>query len=218
MSDFENFKLNLNGRTLPIAKEHRVRISISSDYEWGSGWNELQSKRFENVVYTALTKSGEFYIKNDDNSPFYCPHLKSYKSKMDLYIHPMEFTGYATPEEMNKVIDILSNECSSVIYHISIQEDEKIYDLSDKEYKEILIDNTKEIINEIAKTKEERGFIGDIGFDFARECRIPRYGDGTGLGCFDTDIATVNDMAKFAEKMGYFNKTKNFEEIEDIER
>ncbi len=208
MGDFKDFKLNIRDGELKIAKEHNVQIRLISDYKWGSGWTSSQAEKFEDIVYDALRNaSKDFYIEpcKDDLG---CPHLKSreWRNKLDLYLHPQEFTGYANPEDLRLILKTLEKECKDVIYNIDLNIDRKVYDLTDAAYNELLFNNAKEIADKAAEIKAKYGHFGDIGFDYARECRIPRVGDGVGLGWSDTDIQAVSNIVKVADKLGYIDK------------
>ncbi len=189
---FTGFSLNIPGQITP-APENNVHIKITSDYQWGSGWTAMQAKRFEDIVYPKLEEAG--YVLHFPKDSFGCPTLTNPDNKMDLYLHPMEFTGYATKEDTEKIIAIL-RDCSEAVYETSLLYANKVYDISDEEYKQILEDNKDRIINHIQSIPDYKKYLYDAGFDFAKASRIPRIGDGPGYSYNNTDITYVSKLAK----------------------
>jgi hypothetical protein len=226
MNPFRDFELKHD--ELKKAEEHRVMITIKSDYGWGSGWTSGERKRFEDIVYSALEGAGYDVVPPEDDLG--CPHLRvkaglpmhMRDNRLDLYMHPMEFTGYAKPEDVEKIMNILNNECSDAVYGTELVIDEEVYDLNDYGYKKIIMENAGEIMDCIEKARGKGYVPYEVGFEFARECRIPRYGDGSGLGFSDVDITTISDIVKVAEVLKEYelkkenNKVYNAEE--DYER
>ncbi len=207
---FEGFKLNTEG--LKYSDEHKVRIALESDYKWGSGWRADQEKRFRSITDKAFENAGYTIVESKMSGS--CPRLKRGLS-CDLYMHPMEFTGYATRKDIDKIIDILkSPECSKVVYRADITIDREVFALSDSEYKKLILDQAKEIAAIIKDYKEKAGNLCEIGFDFARECRIERRGDKPCLCSGQVDIETVENIADIAEALGYF-EDKELTEEED---
>ena len=112
---FEGFEYNIDKKiNIKEADEEAVIIRINSDYKWGSGWTIEEKELFENTVYPALLSKG--FIIEREHDGIGCPHLKStdINNKMDLYLHPMEFTGYIRIEDLEKVIIALKDECEGV--------------------------------------------------------------------------------------------------------
>lgn len=226
---FSGFKLNTEG--LPVAEEHQIRIGIKSDYKWGSGWTETQAKRFENIVYTQLEECGPYKVK-EIKGDLGCPHLVSIPyhgplesrsgskipktGRLDLYMHPMEFTGFATPEDTKRIMEILKS-CPEVIYEVKLTKDIEVYDLNDSLYRKLILSQAKEIADIVKSEKEKGNPLYDIGFDFAKACRLPRYGDASILSSGQVDIETVENIAKIAEALGYFEE-KNIDREEDDEK
>ena len=213
---FYGFQLNTDD--IPIANERRVRIAIEGDYKWGSGWTSSQEKRFEEEVYPRLRKAG-YSIKEPKNRDS-CPDLVSpyANNHLKLYMHPMEFVGYANEDDIKKISGILS-ECKDVIYKVSIDTKQEVYDLSDRQYKDLILSHSREITNIIRDCylKQGESVLWDIGFEFARECRIPRLGDKSGMSSGDIDIETVQTIAQIAKELGYLNNKEVSKEQENTE-
>lgn len=215
---------------LPKSEYQAIFIAIKSDYKWGSGWTLEEKTRFESIVYPKLKEAG-FDIKEGAMSVT-CDHLVSLErkedtngkiwggNKLDLYMHPMEFTGYAKPEDTAKIMDVLKN-CPECIYDVKLQKAETVYDLSDNEYERILLDNSQKIIETMATAKAKRiPLLFDIGFDFARQCRIPRFGDSVsgGYSGLDIDVRTVNSLYRVADKTGLLEKQNEKPDIQNEEQ
>ena len=224
MNPFTDFTLEIP-EDLKYAKEHSVRIELTSAYQWGRGWSTTEAKEFEEVVYPALTKSGAYKIHPSDDPWGGCPHLVSTDptNRLDLYMHPMEFTGYANEEDLHKITEILSG-CKPCIKKVCITKNEPVYDMPDYAYRKLLIDNAKAIVDCVAKkiknpqTRENYLQGNESGFDFSRVCRIPRYKDKTGLTSSDVDIITVSEILTIAQKLGAFDKDRDMDKDDDMER
>ncbi len=224
MNPFVNFALEIP-KDLPYAKEHSVRIELTSAYKWGSGWSIAESDAFEKMVYPALTESGAYKIKPSDDPWGGCPHLVSTNkaNRLDLYMHPMEFTGYANEEDLHKITEILSG-CKPCIEKVYITKNEPVYDMTDYAYRKLLIDNAKAIVDCVAEkiknpqTRENYLQGNESGFDFSRVCRLPRYKDKTGLTSSDVDITTVSEILTIAQKLGAFDRGLDIDKDDDMER
>lgn len=184
--------LNLT-KDLEIAKEKRVHIHLNSDYKWGRGWTEEESKRFDNEVLSAFKEAG--YTVKEEKSSFSSPTLTKGGSRLNIYMHPMDFSGYATQEEIDEILEILSScECVSVRDVLT----EDIYDLNNWEYKNLLAKNAKEILV-LAKEAKKKRRLSEFAFDFAKSHRVPRYGDSGALTSDDVDISFIETFCKIAE-------------------
>lgn len=112
---FSGFMLKLP-KDIQIAPERNINIQIKTDYEWGSGWTGTQQQKFKDIVFPKLQEAG-FIIKEPKNS-FGCETLHSPdpNNKMDIYMHPMEFTGYAREADIKKIYDVFTDS-PEVIYN-----------------------------------------------------------------------------------------------------
>lgn len=224
MGMFNDFKFaDYNGKKipeeLPVSEYRAVHIQMKTDYKWGSGWNYEQAGNFERTLYPKLRRAG-YSIKEDD---YYCDHLVSADRKenthgricggneLDFYMHPVEFTGYATLKDVEKITDILKS-CPECIYEVNLLKCDKVYDLNQRDYENILLDSSKEIVDAIATETARSGrfFSTSDSFDFARKFRIPRFGDSVsgGYSSSDTDIRIVNMIAIMAEKTGLLDRNQ----------
>lgn len=228
MGTFKDFKFaDYNGKKipeeLPVSDYRAIHIQIKTDYKWGSGWNYEQARNFEKTLYPKLRQAG-YDIKENNDIVGSCDHLVSADrkednygrvwggNKLDLYMHPMEFSGYATLEDVEKIMDILKS-CPECIYEVELLKCDKVYDLNQGDYENIILNSSNEIVDAIATEKAKSGrffSVSDVGFDFAREARIPRFGDsvGGGYGSSDVDVHTVNMISKMAEKTGLLDRNQ----------
>jgi len=220
---FKDFKFaDYNGKKipeeLPVSDYRAVHIQIKTDYKWGNGWTYEQARNFEQTLYPKLRQAG-YDIKADDVVGF-CDHLVSaYRkedkkgriwdgNKLDFYMHPMEFTGYATLKDVEKIMDILKS-CPECVYKVNLLKCDKVYDIKQGDYENIILNSSKEIVDAIATEKARGGrFFSDVGFNFAREARIPRFGDSGGYSSSDVDVHIVNAISKMAEKTGLLDRNQ----------
>lgn len=194
---FENLRSGLR-----ISDYKRIRINLRTAYLWGRGWTDKESKAFETEVYNRLRAEG-FEVKESGDS-FSCPKITVHKfgEKMDLYLHPMEVTGFATIEQAEKVYSILK-ECKT-IEAVGKLLAEDVFDLPDSKYEELIYQNAEDILEMV------RGYIGrfgerpyDYGFFFAEHFRIPRdCSYDCGRSSSDIDVKAVNNMALTFKSLG----------------
>ena len=222
-----------------ISKYYKAHISINSAYKWGRGWNASEKQEFENVVYPALMDAGydivhskssgvcpSLYLKEDSCHLFnQVGYMCDNKKIPSLYLHPMEFTGYIPKEDAEKIVSILNDKCKSVC-SAELTYCKPVYDMSDEEYASLIVKHSKEIVDFALKEGNDLfiKYPSELGFEFAKNCRIPRIGDLTGgYTCSDTDVKTVEAIVTIAKNLGYFSKenTKTPElsdEEQDYER
>lgn len=203
-SIFDGFKLDPGKE---ISDYERVTIALQTDYMDGSGWNAAQRHRFKSEVYPALEKAG-YSIKNLGDKWGPCPDLvsPSPSNKLCLYMHPQAFTGYGRMDDIDRIIDVLQ-ECKSV-YDVRLHYHEPVYDISDYQYKDMILSRSDEIIKCLQDAVVRGDYLhpSDIGFEFARNNRIPRIGDGSGISFSDTDVQVIRDIYLIAEKQGLLDK------------
>lgn len=182
---------------LEISEYKRIRINLDSAYKWGSGWTARERNEFESCIYPKMQDAG-FEIKEGEFDGS-CERLKKSRSSLDIYMHPMEFTGYATENELRKIVDIL-NKCTEVCTIRNIIT-EDVYALTDDYYIKVLAEHSEELLEYFRKLKAKRmNSNWDIPFEFARRYRIPRVGDSEGcLSSSDADIKFLTHFGMIAE-------------------
>jgi hypothetical protein len=187
---------------LSFADEKKVRIPIVTNYQWGSGWTKEDSIKFDNDVLQRLKNAG--YIIKDGDISGSSPTLTTKRlSAMDIYLHPMEFTGYAKIEDIEKILDILY-DCKAngaSIHDIGEVQISDVYKFDDYHYQKILFANSKEILEWMKDNKKENYHMFDLEFDFAQKFRIPRVGDGSALSSTDVDIETIYVFRNIMENL-----------------
>ena len=179
---------------LEVSPCKKVRINIRSAYKWGSGWSSMQATLFKEEVLGTLRNAG-YKIKESDISGS-CPSIigKTWNDRINLYLHPMEFTGYAKIEDIINIMTILKS-CKQV-YEVMEPQMDDVYDLSDSQYRNLILTHTNDIL-EIWKAKKQNPnyWMHDFGMDFAKEGRVPRVGDSSGvLSSLDMDVALLDTM------------------------
>ena len=216
--EWSDFKLEIPKNIHLETSEYRdTFIKINTAYKWGSGWNSQEAiihsgsgraaaDAFYEEVYGKLRDAGFQLIPSDIEGS--CPTLTDKKfgaEKMSLYLHPMEFTGYATQAQIDAITALLE-ECETVNF-VQVIRNEPVYFLPDCQYREILQYNAKEIARYAAEHyRPGWRCTGQVGFDFASEARLPRYGQGSAKSSDDVDIQTVNDICRYAKDFEYFIK------------
>lgn len=159
-----------------------VEIMIETAYQWGPGWkgNMEQKRVFEDEIRYMLKNAG-FKIEE----PTVCgasPNLKSNNFKTNLYLHPMKFSGFATQEEIDKIIAVLK-KCKT-IKNITNVVTIPSYDINKTQHARILAMNINFIENFI-REKAKKMRVNDIPAEFARTYAIMT----TGKSCvFGSDI------------------------------
>ena len=180
---------------------------------------------FRDDVSPALKSAGFKIITAKQNTYSYCLHICSVEmdNKLDLYLHPQMISGDGKMDDITKIIEILK-ECPTVC-DVRLQSHEPVYDMSDQEYHEFLLEHSDEIIKCIqdAVLCDKCVRKGTIGIDFAMGCRIQRIGDRSGeFKRSDVDVQTVRDIYTNAEKDGLLDKEyileQRSEKEEEFER
>lgn len=200
-----SFQWNLDGVKESDLK--KVRIEISSDYHWGSGWTSLEAKdRFEDEVYFALTEAGYSIVRSYKDGV--CPTLRSFKDlKVNLYLHPMEFTGYLSGNDTDTVMKLLKEKCHNTVYDASLsfpgdKDKAPTYDLDDIGYDEVLEKNINGILQFIIEAKENGVTGSDTGFEFARHFRLDYPEQSCIYSSMDRDVSFVNRVNDFIRESG----------------
>lgn len=189
---------------LKVSEYVHVRIDLDSAYKWGRGWTPVEAEAFKEDVYPKLEEAG-FKIEIAKNS-YSSDYLKTVTpSPTSIYMHPMEFTGYATAEEVDKMVAALKSCTTCEIRDVQTKE---TYKLSDYSYRKLLEEHSKEILELVkeAKSKCSEHFKFDatnFAFRFAEKYRVPRVGDNSGvLGNSDVDCEWIINFIGITEALG----------------
>ena len=198
------FEWEFNEKTQKYKEESEYEnfsINISSPYQWGSGWTAKDEEDFHSDLFYNLKKVGfKNIVEGGDNIS---PSIKGRKpfDLTDVYLHPMEFSGYAKSSDIEKILQALESCCRSNVHNYYVNYRKAVNAMSDVEYKQLLIENTANIAKWLEKM-EARGYKSwEMGETFARYFRIARVGDHTGLSSMDVDWSFVQDLYKIKEKL-----------------
>ncbi len=154
------------------APEVKFRFPITTEYQWGRGWPEMDdADDFKEEIDLKLGGAG--YVVKKSNQSGVCDTLttKGNHPVMDVYMHPMEFSGIATPDDIQKIREVLQT-CENV-YHVGEASVEDLYLASESEYREMLCQNAPDIIKWM-KTQREKNHSSDwtLVSDFCSRYRV----------------------------------------------
>ena len=171
-----------------------IRINLKGLYGWGVGY--YHDKQFDtydffnNTLQDALEKVG-FEIETAQSETS-CNRLRQENTRLDLYLHPMEFTGSATLEQADKILEVIKEYSDYV--KAEMGKAERLYDIPDRTYRYMIYSRAGEIAKEILSDPSSAY---DADMKFAEKCRIDRvqkYSTG-GICSLDTDVSSVKDIA-----------------------
>lgn len=166
--------------------DFRFYMNIHSKYKWGESWERKDAEEFKSEIFPKLEAEG-FTIAAPEIIGA-CEMLKSKTPQTNIYVHPMEITGYATETEIETLLKIfIEADC---IYGVELSKKTSVFDISDDEYKTLIDEHAAAIEKCFCKNDTK----WNIGFDFAEHCRLPRVGDSAGLCAMDTDIKMVSEL------------------------
>lgn len=190
-SIFNNYRLPDLDDITP-SEYFNTRIVIEGLYGWGVGYyNNSLKTAFETEVYDALKAAGyQIRYSKEKNG---CDYLIKEVSRMNLYMHPMEFTGAATQSQFEEITEIL-NQCEC-IKKAAVWNAVPLYDISDTEYRSMIYRDAKNIALLLLENKSQIKSL-DIEFEFANKCGIDRLCDPS-KGCYsssDVDVSAFNDI------------------------
>lgn len=218
---FEERGFSFDLSKIPVSKYRKVRIELDTEYKWGRGWVSREARdRFHMITENALLMN-DFSVRQPEFA-MAAPSIVFDENDdgLSLYFHPMELTGYVPEDQLNKLLKVLREDCKEVIGDVRLVRNEPCYDLSDKDYADLIKSKSKEIVKCIKEERSKHRYdilndIFEIGTDFAREVRIPRAGkDKPGYYSGDADIRAIMDICLEAEKEGYFAKDKDLDDPE----
>lgn len=184
----------------------RFRLLIKTGYEWGSGWSSLEEAHLfqyevRGIPFCGMFTEGDIQVRKGEMGS--CDTLFVPDTPMDVYVHPMELTGYATFEQIMDLVAIFAHFRS--VKGVGELQTAEVYDLSDHEYRRRISDLTLDIL-EAAKMAKNLGVLYDFAFDFAKECRIPRVGDSSCYSNLDTDIELIENIVKTFKSLSFLDE------------
>lgn len=186
----------------------RVYIGIHGDYQMGTGWTKQQADTFHTEVHNKLRSYG-FKINEPDMSGACSELTKGKYDKTNLYLHPMEFTGYIRDDDCTKVLSALS-ECKC-IKDFTLKYQEECYELSDVQYSNLITNNAIGIINRFKENYGDasKSVIDDFAWEFNKNNRIQRVGDTTGFSSDDIGYNTIKNILSVAKELGALDREKS---------
>lgn len=182
---------------LKTSNYYHFHINFDSDYKWGRGWTENERNNFEREVYPKFDYHG-YYIIPSKNS-IACPSLHKQDSELNVYMHPMSFSGIAEMKDIDKIYHILQE--INCIYYVQKPITKVLYDVSDANYLNILTDHSKEIL-EFLKEVKKSNMLFDAEFIFMKKFRIPRITDKAVLNSDDLEYKFIHSFKRSAEVLG----------------
>ena len=129
-------------KEVKLSALYSVAIDICSAYKWGCGWSEDDRARFKSDVYPRFRKAGYEVVSSGEEDV--CDSLKKEGSALDIYMHPMTFSGNATKEEAEDIIRILGTCKTCSVLRVTYKEH---YDITDAEYLEFIHRHKKELMD-----------------------------------------------------------------------
>lgn len=163
------------------------RMLIKGLYEWGIGYlSNDRMRAFETEAYDALRAEG-FEIKSSGSSSV-SDTLTKPGTETSVYMHPMEFTGPVLPEDIERIVNAL-HKCSAIT-EVNVETPSTMYDLTDMEYRDVLLDSASNMAKYII---ENRPYLNTLNFIYATRLNrvsCPIVG-GTGSNDIDYDVITT---------------------------
>lgn len=178
---------------IPTSDYVNAFIKIEGLYGWGDGYyNQRTYNAFHNEVYNALKAAGYSFKPKEFSSA--CDYLVKEGTSLNLYMHPMEFTGSATREQIEEIVDILKSS-TSLIKNVTVIRDTPLLDLSDRDFRNYIYNDAEKIASILLNN-------GDIkhnvyaDFDFGEAISIDRIQKPStgGRSSSDVDVSAVNDI------------------------
>ena len=226
---FEKFNLLSNEELLAYSKDeyYKFRITLEGFYGWGVGYyNDDCRYDFEAVTRSYVRNFAEHYTDNvkfsyDFHENGHCDEITPNigNNPTSAYLHPMDFTGCGKAEFIDGLVEAVKKGLSELgledKYKIGEVKQELVPFIPEREYEEILVDHTNEILDEVRKSREFKKWAGkDVDFlancaaeDFMRHADIDRAGKGSGFSSFDRAYLTVRNIVNITDKVGALEKT-----------
>ncbi len=180
---------------LRMAKELDVHIHMDAGYMMGSGWTPEQRKTFEEELYPKLEEAGYFIEKHGNGE---CDMLyradrngnRNRHDKFNLYMHPSDFAGYASKEDIDRITEILNScKCISNARPAFVKE---VYDMDDSQYVAFLARNYDGIRRYVEDYPEKDRWM--VASEFVKRYRIPRVNARNIISSSDIDICFIHGI------------------------
>ncbi len=162
-------------------KYRKVYFRIDSKYVYGNGWagNDEAANAFRDET-RKLFQEGGWTIQPGRESSGVCD--TAIKGQQDLYLHPMNFSGVVSEDEILKVEALLAQ--ATTFRRNGTDRYEEYLDLSDEDYLALLESKKEEIIAVILeryKTKRRNLYkVGETVLGIAQRFTVHRLCDKDG--------------------------------------
>lgn len=195
LNGYYDFQWNLDG--VENSKLKDVQILLDTDYHWGSGMTVSQMDTFNKEISTLLRKNSWDVETREFDSKYIVREKNGIKS--ELFLHPMEVSGYATEKEAKELLDIFSN--AKCVYSAKLTQLGDLLKLDNKGYEE-LFDKNKDGIYRFFEQAEKRHVSKyEMGFEFVRNFGLKIDGDRhVGLSSIQTDVKKIKSMYEEYER------------------
>ena len=225
--DFSSFRKEIQDRIGVEDKNslYYFHITIESGYYWGDGWRNIKSKyEYESQFEEKMEEIFGRVPKTRDDSSYY-------EINMDcgFYAHPMEWTGFANMENIEKLL-IMAKEMPCVKAY-EVKDMELLYPFSYCEYQKLIAENYPQIKKWFAVYDLENQKMplsmrkSQVGFDFAKQNRLSirditdkvtgTLDNHKGVGFDDADVMMVSCLYTAYQAEKKYEKELNMKKFED---
>ena len=186
-SAFDGFSLKGKDK-IPLTDYVHADITIEGLYAWGKGFVSHEAiKSFHGEIYDALRNEGFSIIRADFAS--FSDTLVQDGTKLDIFMHPIEFSGRALPEQVDAIVKAL-NSCNC-IDRVEVTAHYPLYTISDNDYRNLVYDNAEDIALALLdyRINIRENWNADLDFaENARVCRIESNPKSFNSGCIDASL------------------------------
>ncbi|WP_303872024.1 hypothetical protein [Acetobacterium wieringae] len=213
----ESIKYHQNGIGNEYGADHALTNNWNPEVDYGNEYVNIYF-RIEAPGYSypsfSFTEEGEkaFYIETKnalqplgweseiDAEDWHCGYIK--KGKQHLYLHPQNFSGEILKNEVKQIAEALQKHDTFYLRWVDLYE--TVYDISDTEYEEYLVNKDEEIrkiLFEQCQTKRTNKYfyVFDVCRNLAEKIRLRRVGlnDGRNSGSGQT----IEHIKEIIDKM-----------------
>ena len=199
-----DFQLKTDG--ISPCEYNRIDIQIEDAYQCGGWRTREEGLAWMEEVNQKLQDAGFQLIPPERRWECFslCEEGKVNEPKaMHLYLHPVSFTGQATAEQTDMMIQVLKS-CHTV-QNVCLKESVPLYHITEEQYRNVILSQKKELMHFIAHSYLKSDICNNPlkpANHFAEACRLPIIGmkDGVYDPRKDVDIKTVCELTKELSK------------------
>lgn len=202
----------------------KFKITLQGFYGWGTGYyNDDACDDFNAVTRGYVRRFAESYTDGVRFSYKYnqssCDEILPLagNNPTSAYLHPMDFTGYGKQDFIDGLVSSVQNGLKVLgaedKYKITGIRQMLVPFIPEREYEEIIISHSAEIIEEVRQSREfkklDTASMAHYAADeFMRHADIKRAGMEPGYSSSDRTYLTVKNIVMIADRLGTLNKTK----------